>query len=107
MRFTGFSHNYGGVKVSRKRDIETCFNYCSKLEAFFSSNERRWITRIHRLAKKYPEKVRIIKEPEENDGTVYVSLPVSFLRIQGPAVRKTQPDSDDNHVEFEDVKDIV
>ena len=67
------------------KDIETCFNYCSREAGYFSSNEQRWITRILRLEKQFPELVTVLKKPEENDGVIYARLPVTFLRLQGPA----------------------
>lgn len=64
--------------------METCFNYTEKEHGFFSSDERRYITKIHKLAEKYPEQVRIIAEPENNDGCIYCELPTSWLKIQPP-----------------------
>lgn len=61
--------------------METCFNYCDKEHGYFSSDERRYITKIHKLAAKYPEQVRIIAEPEKNDGCIYCELPTSWLKI--------------------------
>ena len=51
-------------------DIETCFNYLELDNAFFSSNEKRWINKIHKLKKEYPDEVEIIREPENNGGTI-------------------------------------
>lgn len=68
-----------------QKDIETCFNYCAREAGYFSSNEQRWITRILKLKDQYPELVTIIKMPEENDGVIYAKMPVTFLRLQGPA----------------------
>ena len=66
--------------------METCFNYCGD-KAFFSSDERRFITKIHKLTVKYPEQVRIIKEPEDNHGCIYCELPKEWFRIQPPIKR--------------------
>ena len=68
-----------------QKDIETCFNYCAREAGYFSSNEQKWINKILRLKNQYPDLVTILKMPEENDGTIYAKMPVSFLRIQGPA----------------------
>lgn len=67
--------------------METCFNYTEKEHGFFSSDERRYITKIHKLAEKFTEQVRIIAEPENNDGCIYCELPTSWLRIQPPVKR--------------------
>jgi hypothetical protein len=76
------------------KDIETCFNYCAREAGYFSSNEQKWITKILRLKEQYPDLVTILKTPEENDGTIYAKMPVSFLKLRGPvrvseATRKT------------------
>ena len=67
--------------------METCFNYCDTDRAYFSSDERRWVNRIYKLAQDHPEEVRIIKEPEDNDGCIYCELPVRYLRVVPPVKR--------------------
>ena len=67
--------------------METCFNYCQPETAFFSSDERRWITKIRKLAESHPEEVRIIRQPDENDGCIYCSLPLRWLYIRPPIKR--------------------
>ena len=74
--------------------METCFNYCSREAGFFSSDERAWINKIHKLKEKYPDLVTILAEPENNDGCIYVKMPVKFLRIQGPANRAELTDEE-------------
>ena len=64
--------------------METCFNYCDKVMAFFSSDELRWINRIRKLKEEYPEEVRVIRYPETNDGCIYVELPARWLKVQPP-----------------------
>ena len=61
--------------------METCFNYVNKELGYFSSDERRFITKIRKLKQKFPEQVQIIAEPENNDGCIYCSLPSSWLKI--------------------------
>ena len=68
--------------------METYFNYCSLDIAFFSSDERRWITRIHKLKQEHPDDITILREPETNDGCIYCKLPVSYLKIQAPIKRE-------------------
>lgn len=62
--------------------METCFNYCSPETAYFSSDERRWINKIHKLKLQRPNEVEILKEPEDNDGCIYCKLPVRYLKLQ-------------------------
>lgn len=61
--------------------METCFEYIDKEDAYFSSDERKWIARIRKLAEKFPDKVVILKQPEENDGCIYARLPQNFMKI--------------------------
>ena len=63
---------------------ETCFNYCDQKQAFFSSDEAKWIRQIHKLKEAYPDQVTILAEPETNDGCIYCKLPVSTLKIKFP-----------------------
>lgn len=65
--------------------METCFNYCDKETAYFSSDEKKWINRMRKLAAKYPDKVTILAQPETNDGCIYVKLPSRALRVQIPS----------------------
>ena len=62
--------------------MDTCFNYCNKEKAYFSSDEWKWINKIHKLKEQYPEEVDILNEPEDNDGSIYCTVPVSWLKIQ-------------------------
>lgn len=72
-----------------KRDVETCFNYCDNQsparQAYFSSDEQRWINKIRKLAQQYPSDCVILKQPEDNDGCIYCKLPPKWLRIQPPS----------------------
>ena len=64
--------------------METCFNYCDKDHGYFSSDERKFITKVRRLKEKFPEQVRIIAEPEDNDGCIYCELPTNWFSIRPP-----------------------
>ena len=64
--------------------METCFNYCNKDKGFFSSDERKFITKVRKLKEKYPDEVQIIRQPEENDGCIYCSMPVSWFNVRPP-----------------------
>lgn len=64
--------------------METCFNYCDKEHGFFSTDERRFITKVRRLQEKFPDRVRIIAEPEDNDGCLYCELPTEWFTIRVP-----------------------
>ena len=62
--------------------MDTCFNYVDKDKGFFSSDEQKWINRIHKLKEQFPDDVHIILEPYENDGCIYCQIPTSWLKIQ-------------------------
>jgi len=66
--------------------METCINYCSPECAYVSSDERHWITVVKKLKEKYPEQVRVIAEPENNDGCIYATVPIKWVRITPPKV---------------------
>jgi len=68
--------------------METSFSYCDKDRAFFSSDERKWINKIRRLADKFPDRVTILAQPEDNDGCIYASLPVEAMKINLISGRK-------------------
>jgi hypothetical protein len=64
--------------------METCINYCTTECAYVSSDERHWVSRIRKLAEQNPEQVRIIRQPEQNDGCIYATVPVKWVRITPP-----------------------
>ena len=64
--------------------METCFNYCDKTKAFFSSDEIKYIKKIYELQKDYRDEVQILAHPDKNDGCIYCSLPVSWFSIKPP-----------------------
>ena len=63
--------------------MDTCLNYTTD-RAYFSSDERKWINKIHKLKETYPEDVLIKAEPETNDGCIYCEFPKEWLKIQPP-----------------------
>lgn len=60
--------------------METCFNYTDKT-AYVSSDEKKWINKVRKLAEQRPDEVEIICQPEENDGCIYAKLPAQWLKI--------------------------
>lgn len=49
-------------------------------------SQKRYITKLRKLAKKYPEQAQILAE--NPDGTIFARIPVSWIRIGPP--RKVQ-----------------
>ena len=64
--------------------METCFDYTTREYGYFSSDEPKYIRKVRKLKEQYPEQVRIIREPEENNGCIYCTLPIEWFRIQVP-----------------------
>lgn len=62
--------------------METNISYVGGEYAFFSSDERKWCSRIMKLAKEYPDDVTLISNPEENSGCVYAKIPTDWVKIQ-------------------------
>lgn len=77
--------------------METSFTYSDRDTAFFSSDERKWISKIRKLKEKYPDKINILAEPEDNDGCIYVQLPPSALKI---AMRDSRTLTDEQRQEM-------
>lgn len=63
--------------------METALNYTDKT-MFFSSDERKWINKIRSLAEQNPDAVTILKQPEQNHGSIYAKLPAEYLKISAP-----------------------
>lgn len=73
--------------------LETCFNYCDPNEAFFSSDERKWINKIRKLKEEHPDEIEIIAQPETNDGCIYCKLPAAWLKVQ-PKLKRELSDEE-------------
>ena len=67
--------------------METCFNYTNKERAYFSTDERKFISKVRRLKEQFPDEVRIIAEPEKNDGCLYCELPTAWFTVRVPKKR--------------------
>lgn len=63
--------------------IETVCSYHNE-KMWVSSDERKIISRIRKLKQEYPDEVDIIKEPQDNDGCIYATVPARWLRISPP-----------------------
>lgn len=59
-------------------------NYTDTDLMYISSDERKIINRILRLKERHPEDVKIIRPPEINDGCLYATIPVKWLKIAPP-----------------------
>ena len=67
-----------------KVTMETCINYCEPGCAYISSDERRWINHIRKLALHNPDDVIILKQPEQNEGFIYAKFPQKWVKVRAP-----------------------
>lgn len=65
--------------------METCIEYTDGT-AWISSDERKWINRVHKLKADRPDEVQIKREPEDNDGCIYATVPAKWVRVSPPRV---------------------
>lgn len=65
--------------------METCIEYTDGT-AWISSDERKWINRVHKLKADRPDEVQIKREPENNDGCIYATVPAKWVRVSPPKV---------------------
>lgn len=66
--------------------METCIEYCEPGWAWMSTDERRWINKLRKLAHDRPEECIILKQPEENGGFIYAKFPQKWVRVNPPKV---------------------
>lgn len=72
--------------------METCCDYTDAMSYMeVSTDERRMINRLLKIAEAHPDEVKILARPEENDGCLYVQCPKSYLKIS-PPTRRTLTD---------------
>ena len=64
--------------------METCIEYCEPGYAYISSDEKRWITCITKLAKERPDECIIMYPPETNHGIIYAKFPQKWVRVRPP-----------------------
>ena len=49
-----------------------------------SSDERRWINKIEKLANERPDQCVVMKHPEENGGFIYAKFPQKWVKVNPP-----------------------
>ena len=67
--------------------METSFNCTDREKGYISSDERKWVNKVRKLKEQHPDEVRILREPEQNDGCIYAEIPVSWFSIRPPVKR--------------------
>lgn len=62
---------------------ETVFSYVDVDQvASLTTYEKKWINKIHALAEKYPDQVRIVAE--NDDGTICAHVPKKWFKFSPP-----------------------
>ena len=68
--------------------METCCEYLDDKVMWVSSDQQKIINRVRKLAELYPDSVTIKRQPEQNDGCIYATMPAEWLKLNPP--RKEQ-----------------
>lgn len=64
--------------------MDTSISYTDKERAYISSDERRWISKIRKLAEARPDEVVIKYQPEDNDGCICATVPTCWIKVSPP-----------------------
>ena len=63
--------------------METSCTY-TDTTMYVSSDQLRVINRIRKLSEQHPEDVTILRQPEQNDGCIYATMPSAWFKISPP-----------------------
>lgn len=77
--------------------METACEYLDDKIMRVSTDERRWINKLLKIAKEHPDEVTVICYPEENNGCLYLKCPASYLKISPPLRRSM---TEEQRIEF-------
>jgi len=64
--------------------METCCEYLDDKVMWVSSDQQKIINRVRKLAELYPDSVTIKRQPEQNDGCIYATMPAEWLKLNPP-----------------------
>lgn len=64
--------------------METAISYTDFKTAWVSSDQRGMINRVRKLKEQYPDEVKILNQPETNDGCIYCTVPPAWITIRPP-----------------------
>ena len=85
--------------------METCCEYLDDKVMWVSSDQQKIINRVRKLAEAYPDSVTIKRQPEQNDGCIYATMPAEWLRLMPP--RKVEMTDEQRQVASERMKALV
>ena len=64
--------------------METALEYLDDKIMLVSSDQQKIINKVRKLAEAYPDKVTIKRQPEQNDGCIYATMPAEWLKLSPP-----------------------
>ena len=64
--------------------METCCEYLDDKVMWVSSDQQKIINRVRKLAETYPDSVTIKRQPEQNNGCIYATMPAEWLKLNPP-----------------------
>lgn len=64
--------------------METACGYLDDKVMWVSTDEKRMINRLLKIADEHRDEVEILAIPEENDGCLYLKCPADWLKITPP-----------------------
>jgi len=64
--------------------METACGYLDDKVMWISTDEKRMINRLLKIADEHKGEVQILATPEENDGCLYLKCPAEWLKITPP-----------------------
>lgn len=68
--------------------METACGYLDDKVMWVSTDERKWINRLLKMAQEHPDEVTITNLPENNDGCLCLKCPANYLKIAPPVRRE-------------------
>lgn len=58
-------------------------------------SQGRYISKIRKLAEKFPDEVKIIAEPENNDGYMVAHIPVKYIKLNNSSRNLTEEEREE------------
>lgn len=63
--------------------METSCTY-TDTTMYVSSDQQKIINKVRKLLEQHPDEVTILRQPEQNDGCIYATMPSAWLKISPP-----------------------
>lgn len=81
------------VEKSSDRCIENCIEFLiTDKTATCTFSTKAWISKVKKLAAKYPNKVKVVAE--NLDGSIVAHMPVSCISLKSPREKKDLSDAE-------------